>query len=120
MTARIRILLVDDSKLARMAMRAVVNDILDGTEMLEAADAETALDMLEHDRFDAVFMDYNMPGVDGLSAATIIRERHPKASIALVTAMAQDSIVEEAGRLSVSFISKPVRRQDVVSFLAGS
>lgn len=120
MSARIRILLVDDSKLARMAMRAVVKDIVSDSEMLEAADAETALDMLEHDRFDAVFMDYNMPGVDGLSAATIIRERHPKASIALVTAMAQDSILEEAGRLSVAFISKPVQRKDVAAFLTGS
>lgn len=120
MAARVRILLVDDSKLARMAMRAVVNDIMEGTEMLEAADAETALDMLEQDDFDAVFMDYNMPGVDGLSAATIIRQRHPKASVALVTAMAQESIIEEARRLSVSFITKPVRRQDVVSFLTGA
>ncbi|WP_029010429.1 response regulator transcription factor [Azospirillum halopraeferens] len=120
MVSYTRILLVDDSKLARMAMRAVVNDIMVDAEMLEAADAETALDMLEHDRFDVVFMDYNMPGVDGLSAATIIRERHPGASIALVTAMAQDSIVEEAGRLSISFITKPVRRQDVASFLTGA
>lgn len=120
MSARIRILLVDDSKLARMAMRAVVNGVMDDTEMLEAADAETALDMLEREAVDAIFMDYNMPGVDGLSAATIIRERYPKAAIALVTAMAQDSIIEEAGRLSVSFITKPVQRKDVVSFLTGS
>lgn len=119
MSARIRILLVDDSKLARMALRAVVNGILDNPEMLEAVDAETALGMLEHDRFDAVFMDYNMPGVNGLSAAATIRRRQPEVSIALVTAMAQDSIVEEAGRLSVSFITKPVQRKDVVYFLSG-
>ncbi|WP_207462757.1 response regulator [Azospirillum sp. SYSU D00513] len=117
MPSQTRILLVDDSKLARMAMRAVVSDILDDPSFQEAADATTALDLIERDRFDAVFMDYNMPGVDGLSAAATIRARHPAASIALVTAMAQDSIIAEAGRLSVAFISKPVRRQDVASFL---
>ncbi|HEY0836981.1 MAG TPA: response regulator [Azospirillum sp.] len=120
MVERKQILVVDDSKLARMALLAVLADIGTDADMREAADAEAALAMLDVGAFDIVFMDYNMPGVDGLSAATVFRARCPDAAIALVTANAQDGILAEAERLRVRFIPKPVRRQDVALFLQGS
>lgn len=112
-----RILVVDDSKLARMALKAVLSDIGTGGNVEEAADAEAAFAMLGGREFDVVFLDYNMPGTDGISAADVIRGRLPAAAIALVTANAQDTILAEADRIGVRFIPKPVRRQDVARFL---
>ncbi|MDQ2106389.1 response regulator [Azospirillum isscasi] len=114
------ILLVDDSKLARMALRAVLNDLGVEADVTEAADAEAALELTERTGFDTVFMDYNMPGVDGLSAAAVIRVRQPEAAIALVTANAQEDILAEARRLRLAFLGKPVRREDVLRFISGS
>ncbi|MCW2248635.1 CheY-like chemotaxis protein [Azospirillum fermentarium] len=115
-----RILVVDDSKLARMALRALLNDLGVTAEVTEAADAETALELSERSCYDTVFMDYNMPGVDGLSAAAVIRARQPDAAIALVTANAQDDILAEARRLRVAFLGKPVRRDDIARFIAAA
>lgn len=115
-----RILLVDDSKLARMALRALLNDLGVAANVTEAADAEAALDLVDRSHFDTVFMDYNMPGVDGLSAAAVIRARRPDAGIALVTANTQEDIQAEARRLRLAFLAKPVRREDVSRFLAGA
>ncbi|KAA0680755.1 response regulator [Roseomonas genomospecies 6] len=113
-----RILLVDDSKLARMALRALLNDLGMETDVIEAADAEAALELTERIAFDMVFMDYNMPGLDGLSAAAVIRARQPNMAIALVTANAQDDILANAERLRLGFLGKPVRREDILRFVA--
>jgi Response regulator containing a CheY-like receiver domain and an HTH DNA-binding domain len=122
MAVHARILLVDDSKLARMALRAALGDLVADIDMdvKEAPDAETALGLLEHEPFDAVLMDYNMPGMDGLSAATLIRTRFPKTGVALVTANAQDAIVAEAQLIGVPLIPKPVQRRDLQTFLLAS
>ena len=120
MAERKRILVVDDSKLARMALRAVLADIGTDSDTLEATDAETALAMLDGHAFDIVFMDYNMPGADGLAAATVFRSRCPDMAIALISANAQDGILAEAERLRVRFIPKPIRRQEVALFLQGA
>ncbi len=118
MVTRTRILLVDDSKLARMALRALLNDLGVSADVTEAADAEAALDLSERSSYDVAFLDYNMPGVDGLSAAAVMRARHPGTAIALVTANAQDDILAEARRLRVAFLGKPVRRDDLGCFMA--
>ena len=120
MAGHARILLVDDSKLARMALRAALGDFAADMDVKEAPDAETALGLLEHEPFDAVLMDYNMPGMDGLSAATLIRARFPKTRVALVTANAQDAIIAEARLIGVPLITKPVQRPDLQTFLLAS
>lgn len=115
-----RILVVDDSKLARMALKALLADIGGDDDIVEAADAEEAFSILERQDFGVIFLDYNMPGTDGIAAAGVIRRRLPGAAIALVTANAQDAILEAADRLSVRFIPKPVRRHDIALFLMGT
>lgn len=118
-----RILVVDDSKLARMAMSGVLAQVTgDSRAPAEAVSGEQALDLLatrNHgpDPVDVVFMDFNMAGMNGLDAAHRMRKTYPDMAIALVSANAQDAVIEEASGLGVAFIEKPVRLRDVESFL---
>jgi two-component system sensor histidine kinase/response regulator len=77
-----------------------------------------------HDRsepYDVVFMDWRMPGMDGLQASRHIKSdetlRHPPA-IVLVTAFGREEVREEAERLQLDgFLLKPVTRSMIVDTL---
>jgi CheY-like chemotaxis protein len=74
-----RALVVDDSKLARVALK----NMLEAHE-LEVEFAETgeqALDFLDHESVDVVFMDHHMPGMDGLQAVDAIKKNPRTATI---------------------------------------
>jgi CheY-like chemotaxis protein len=66
-----KILLVDDSKSARYALRLELQRY--GAEVATADSAEAAIELLKGDLPDAVFMDHTMLGLNGLEALDIIR-----------------------------------------------
>ncbi|ARJ64997.1 chemotaxis protein [Magnetospirillum sp. ME-1] len=118
MTSR-SVLLVDDSRVARMMTRSVVEKFCPGWTILEAETGEAALDAAAAAAPDFVLMDVNMPGMGGLETARLFRERFPAAALSLLTANIQDSVREEAARLGVGYITKPLREEILVRFLTG-
>lgn len=74
-------------------------------------------DFLESNHvFDAVFMDIEMPGIDGLKTATKIREKDKDVSIVFVTNMSQYAINGYKVR-ALDFCLKPVTYPDVKMIL---
>jgi two-component system chemotaxis response regulator CheY len=65
-----RILVVDDSKVARAVLRKILKEI-GHEEVIEAADGVEALDKVQSQSFDLVITDWNMPNLDGLG---LVRE----------------------------------------------
>lgn len=73
----VRVLIVDDQKPFREAMRMVV-DVSDGFECVgEAADGGAAVELAGSLRPDLVLIDVQMPGMDGLAATRAIRLADP-------------------------------------------
>jgi len=68
-----KILAVDDSK----AMRALVAMTLEKAnfDVVVADDGETGLDAAEHDHFDVIITDINMPNMDGITFIGKLREQ---------------------------------------------
>ena len=69
--AQINVLIVDDSKLARVHLAKLLE-----SEKMKCAMAESAEDMLHYlqeERPDVIFLDHNMPGMSGLAALKIIK-----------------------------------------------
>jgi DNA-binding NarL/FixJ family response regulator len=82
---RVRVLIVDDQRAFRAAATAVAESI-DGFEVIEAVEtAEEALDGIERTRPDLVLMDLNLPGMDGVQASRLVRERRPEAMVVLLS-----------------------------------
>ena len=114
------VLIVDDSKLARIVATKALRSLQPGWERLEAGHADEALALLENERVDVALLDYNMPGRNGLELASDLRIRFPTMPIALLTANVQDEIIARARAVNVAFVAKPVTEEGLRGFLAGA
>jgi adenylate cyclase len=71
MTARARVLVVDDDRLNRLMLTKLLEH--EGYEVREAADGRQALDALAEEAFDLVLLDLVMPEVDGIEVLQTIK-----------------------------------------------
>lgn len=111
------ILIVDDSRFSRLSLRAAVADKFPDLYICEAANGAEAMAIAEEMILDVVFLDYNMPGEDGLTVGRRIRERQPNARLAMVTANVQGALADEVRAAGIEFIGKPIQAQAIVEFL---
>ena len=116
----ITVLIVDDSKLARIVMTRAITALQPGWTRIEAANADEALGLVNEQTVDVVVLDFNMPGKDGLTLAEELRARFPHMPIAIATANVQDEVVARAHAANATFISKPVTEDGMRGFLSGA
>jgi DNA-binding NarL/FixJ family response regulator len=112
-----KLLIVDDSKLARMSVAKVMKALYPDWTRVEAANADEALTLSGDASFDVALLDFNMPGRDGLELATDLRKAHPDMPIAIVSANHQDEIVARAKAIGASFLPKPLTEAALSEFL---
>ena len=84
-----RVLLVDDSKLIRTAVREALQGIQGVSVVAEAADGEAAVSRIILDRPDLVIMDVEMPRMDGLSVLRELRGRGIELPILMLSSLTQ-------------------------------
>ena len=113
-----KILIVDDSKLARMSVAKLLNGLQPGWTRLEAANAEEALKALTDSQPDVVLLDFNMPGRDGLDLADELHQRNPSMPVALISANVQVEIVNRTKAAGATFLPKPLTEDALAAFLA--
>ena len=112
-----KILIVDDSKLARMSVAKLLSGLKPDWTRLEAANADEALKALTDSQPDVVLLDFNMPGRDGLDIAAELRRRNPAMPVAVISANIQVEIVNRAGDAGATFLPKPLTEQALAEFL---
>jgi CheY-like chemotaxis protein len=115
-----KVLVVDDSKLARMVMASAFRRIRPEWTLVETASADEALAAVSADKIDIALIDFNMPGTDGLELAARIRQSHPGMPVAVVSANIQDEIIGRARALNAGFIPKPLTDEALAAFLSGA
>ena len=113
-----KILIVDDSKLARMAVAKALASLHPDWSRVEAANSEEALAMMQEAKPDLAVVDFNMPGRDGLDLAMEFRKVKPAMPLAVISANHQQEIVERARALGATFLSKPLTELALKEFLA--
>lgn len=112
-----KVLVVDDSKLARMAIARALSSLRPDWTRVEATSADEALARSREEAIDVALIDFNMPGRDGLALASQLRELRPEMPLAVITANLQHEIVTRAGELGADFLSKPVNERELDAFL---
>jgi CheY-like chemotaxis protein len=115
-----KILVVDDSRLARMVMASAFRRIRPKWSLVECANADDALATVAGGAVDIALIDFNMPGTDGLELVARIRKTHPGMPVAVVSANVQDEIIGRARELDAGFIPKPLTDEALAAFLSGA
>ena len=92
-----KILIVDDSKMARMSLtKKLPEDVLSSSELTEAENGLLGVEAYKTLKPDIVFMDLTMPIMDGYEAIQKIIEIDPNAYIVVVSADSQPIAVQRA------------------------
>lgn len=98
MTLPISVVIADDQRVVREGL-AMVLGLLDGVEVVGAAsDGNEAVALAGDLRPDVVLMDLRMPRCDGIEATRLLRERHPRTKVVVLTTYSDDQSVIEALR----------------------
>ena len=67
-----------------------------GYSIVTANNGVTAIELLENQYFDLVFLDENMPGLSGLETLILIKDKHSDLPVIMITKSEEESIMEEA------------------------
>ena len=111
------VLIVDDSKLARMAVNKALRALYPEWPRLEAANVEEALQFMKQSGPDIALVDFNMPGRDGLELAAELRRSSPNMPVAVISANRQQEILDRAHAAGAAFLPKPLTEQALGEFL---
>ncbi|RAK57546.1 response regulator transcription factor [Phenylobacterium deserti] len=114
------VLIVDDSKLARIVVGKAIAALQPEWVRLEAGNADEATAVLESQSVDLMILDFNMPGRNGLELAEELRARFPSMPIALATANVQDEVISRARAAGATFVPKPITEDAIRGFISGA
>lgn len=109
-----KVLVVDDEEIVRLShMRTLAGQSCD----VEAArGGEEALEKMRNGPADVVLLDLRMPGMDGLTALKVIKEKWPATEVVIITGYPSVVTAREAVRLGAfDYLAKPVDPDKVVA-----
>lgn len=80
-----------------------------------ASSGDTAIDMIENQRFDIMLLDENMPGLSGLETLEVIKSKQPGMPVIMITKSEEESIMDEAIGSKISdYLIKPVNPNQIL------
>jgi CheY-like chemotaxis protein len=107
MTTQARVLVVDDDPVVAKSIDRVLTG--KGYAVITAGDGPEALEKLAQGKYDAVFTDIRMPGMDGLEVAARIKATQPWLPVVIVTGYGSASSEARAKEIGVAgFLHKPL------------
>jgi two-component system, chemotaxis family, chemotaxis protein CheY len=112
------ILIIDDSQLARHMVSNMVRDARPDWFIVAAKNADDALEKVEEVVPDVAIVDYNMPGMDGLTLSCELHARFPLLDISILTANVQDSTRRKVTEKGFRFVEKPITPDKMRELLA--
>jgi CheY-like chemotaxis protein len=116
----VTVLIVDDSKLARIVAGKALAELQPEWKKLEANGADEAIEKLKNEAADIALIDFNMEPKDGLELASELRVLRPEMPIAIITANIQDEIIARARQIGAAFVAKPVTADALEGFISGA
>ena len=111
-----RILWIDDEIGALEPLISLLRE--EGYEVETAESGREGLEKLQKGSYNVVFLDYKMPGMNGIEVLKHIRSMKPNLPVVMLTMMTDRSVIEEAiGQDVFDYVVKPVQFAQVMAVL---
>jgi CheY-like chemotaxis protein len=86
-----------------------------GYDVFTTNNGDEALDQIEEENFDIIFLDENMPGISGLETLSRIRTNYPNLPVVMITKNDQENAMEQAIGSNISdYLIKPVNPNQIL------
>jgi PAS domain S-box-containing protein len=109
------ILVVEDTTAARVVAHRILSSL--GYTVRVASDASDALSIINSgEKFDMLFTDIVMPGMNGLELANIVRKQRPMMKVLFASGFSRTP-TEEITALQATYITKPYRKLEIALLL---
>ena len=115
-----KLLIVDDSKLARMAVVRAMSTCCPEWQRIEAGNAADALAAIRLEQPHVALVDFNMPNKDGLALVAELRALTPDMPIGIISANHQQEVVDRTRALGATFLPKPVTEMALREFITSA
>jgi len=109
-----KVLVVDDSGTMRSIVRKILSASRYSLEVHEAAEGIAALNALRDGTYGLVFLDYNMPGLNGFETLSEIKRENPTVAVVMMTSTIDNAIADRAHASgALAFLKKPFYPADI-------
>jgi len=111
---RTKVLVVDDEPAIRRALHSSLTPL--GFQVEDASGADGALSLVRRQRYDAVLLDINMPGVGGIEACRALRRLSPRLPILMLTVRdCVEDKIEALGAGADDYVTKPFHVGELIA-----
>lgn len=112
-----KIMIVDDSRVSRMMIKANLLAKHPDWQIFEAQDGQDTLTKIANLDVDYFTVDLNMPGIDGLSLIEQLKPHFPASKFVLLTANIQQATHDKAEALCIKCVNKPITETSISTIL---
>jgi len=114
-----RVLIVDDSSTIRSIVRKILSASRFSLDVHEAEEGIAALNQLRTGNYGMVFLDYNMPGLNGFETLAEIKRESPAVAVVMMTSQMDAALSDRARAAGAhAFLRKPFYPVDIDGVLA--
>lgn len=112
MTDNVRIIVIDDEPSVLESFKMILK--IKDYEVTTFPDGPSALAQIQKDLYDLAFVDYKLPGMDGLEVLKKIKEIDPNMEVCIVTAYATETSHANAITLgALEYLRKPFLMEEI-------
>jgi len=112
LTESVRIIVIDDEPSILESFKMILK--IKDYDVSTFPDGPSALAQLEKGKFDMAFIDYKLPGMDGLEVLKKIKETDPEVEVVIVTAYATEASHANAITLgALEYLRKPFLMEEI-------
>jgi len=108
------LLIVDDSRAARMLIRSIISEYNSTIPIIEAENGEQAIELYRQENPELVFLDLTMPVMDGFEALNRIIESDSKAVVIILTADIQEKSVNRCMEAGAYMVMKKLPQKEII------
>ncbi|MFH0866621.1 MAG: response regulator transcription factor [Bacteroidota bacterium] len=114
MEANLRVMIVDDHEIFRKGLAMVINKAKNAKVIAEAGNGQEFLDIIEKEKVDLVFMDIEMPVMNGIEATRTALQKYPEMKIVALSMFGEEEYLQQMVDAGVKgFLLKNIGKEDL-------